>query len=225
MPSKSLDPAAVRVIVRVAFAPKSPTKSDFSGDELKARNQLAKDELIKYEGRSPSFVHLTDRGWAWLNDHPDAGLTSVKGGTRRAYELTSFILQALGRQLRARNLTLGELMASEPDHRGADDDSLAPPGGPADPPPRPPHTDDPTLQQIRTAYLELAGGRWNTRVLVADLRAALSAVPRAKLDDALVDMQTRGAVVLMHLRYHARSSEKTVVDPRSHSVEKNVSVE
>jgi hypothetical protein len=53
--------------------------------------------------------------------------------------------------------------------------------------------------RVREAYLEIAGGRLNTRVLLSDLRQRLKDIDRATLDDALGRMHLEEGTTLSGL--------------------------
>jgi hypothetical protein len=53
--------------------------------------------------------------------------------------------------------------------------------------------------RIRQAYLELTGGRLNTRALLSDLRVRLKDIDRPALDEALKQMQREEEASLYQL--------------------------
>jgi hypothetical protein len=126
-------------------------------------------------GRALLYLSLTDRGWAWLSEHVEAkfprGLNPAATCERLLTRLKSY--------LDAEQLSLAEFLNPSRDEVA---------GGPADLP-----------RQIETAYYRLSGAQPNVRVRLADLRAALSGVPRGQFDDTLLAMATRGQAALYPL--------------------------
>ena len=78
--------------------------------------------------------------------------------------------------------------------------------------------------RFRSACLSISGGRINTRVRLADLRAALPDVTRDDLDKAILAMGDRGALVLYpienprELTYRDREAAILVGGEASHLV-------
>ncbi len=133
------------------------------------REALVGAGLITSEkrGRPGFWLEITDRGWAWAADHLDADLPkrSLAGSAiLRAW------LKRLKAFMQARGLALADILGPQQS-------------------PEPPPLDGPALRQrIRAAYLDIAGNRLNTRVLLSDLRGKLRDIDRATLDDALTRM-------------------------------------
>jgi hypothetical protein len=129
-------------------------------------------------GRPGLWLEITDKGWAWAADHLGADLPkrSTAGGA---------ILQAWLKRLKtfmeARGLALADIL------------------GPQQPPERQP-IDYPALhQRIRKAYLELTGGRLNTRAHLSAIREKLKDVDRVTLDETLKRMQLEQEASLYQL--------------------------
>jgi hypothetical protein len=144
------------------------------------REALVRAGLIASEkrGRPGLWLEITDKGWAWAADHLDADLPkrSTAGGA---------ILQAWLKQLKAfmesRGLVLADILGPQQ-------------------PPKLQRIDYPAVRQrIRTAYLELTGGRLNTRAHLSGIREKLKDIDRATLDDALKRMQGEQEVSLYQL--------------------------
>jgi hypothetical protein len=57
----------------------------------------------------------------------------------------------------------------------------------------------PRCKKIRTAFLDLTSGAFNTRVRLRDLREKLRDLDRAVVDDALLAIQREEGTVLMQL--------------------------
>ncbi|MFY9830257.1 MAG: hypothetical protein WAK69_16970 [Rhodoplanes sp.] len=130
-------------------------------------------------------IEVTERGWAWAADHLGSDLPkrSTAGGS---------ILQAwltrLAAFMRAREVSLAEILGPQ----GAREDGS---GRFAKPTTTPPDYD--TLRdRIRQAYLEVTGGRLNTRALLTDLREKLKHIDRATLDEALKRMHLEEGTTL-----------------------------
>ncbi|MGA8295147.1 MAG: hypothetical protein WB820_22220 [Rhodoplanes sp.] len=130
-------------------------------------------------------IEVTERGWAWAADHLGSDLPkrSTAGGS---------ILQAwltrLAAFMRAREVSLAEILGPQ----GAREDGS---GRFAKPTTTPPDYD--TLRdRIRQAYLEVTGGRLNTRALLTDLREKLNHIDRATLDEALKRMHLEEGTTL-----------------------------
>ena len=130
-------------------------------------------------------IEVTERGWAWAADHLGSDLPkrSTAGGS---------ILQAwltrLAAFMRAREVSLAEILGPQ----GAREDGSGRLAKPTTTPP-----DYYTLRdRIRQAYLEVTGGRLNTRALLTDLREKLKHIDRATLDEALKRMHLEEGTTL-----------------------------
>jgi hypothetical protein len=148
------------------------------------REALITAGLIASErrGQSGLWLEMTDKGWAWAADHLDADLPkrSTAGST---------ILQAWLTQLKAfmqaRGLVLSDIL------------------GPQQQP-----VDYPTARQrIRAAYLDLTGGRFNTRAHLSNIRESLKDIDRATLDEALIRMQREHEASLYQLDNRAEITD------------------
>jgi DNA-binding PadR family transcriptional regulator len=110
-------------------------------------------------GKEKGWIRLSDQGWAWAQDHLDADVSQ----TKTAAPILQGLLARLKPYLKRHDIPLAEVLGPTPEA--------------ADLP-----------QRIRDAYLRASGGQWNTRVRLADLRAALSDVPQATLDNTLLSL-------------------------------------
>lgn len=119
----------------------------------------------------------TETGWAWVTDHiAEPFTTNVQ--LRDAWNP---LVAKLAAYLEARGESLATVL--NPGGDAADED----------PPPEPSRTSAPKESEpfdgrslLRTAYLELSGGRPQRRVLIADLRRAVGGrLDRAAFDEAL----------------------------------------
>ena len=144
------------------------------------REALVRAGLIGCEkrGQSGYWLEVTDKGWAWAADHLDADLPkrSTAGG-----EVLRAWLTRLGAFMKARGFALADILAPQPTA-----------------PPRPPDYAN-VRERIRKAYLEVAGGRLNTRALLSDVRDKLKDLDRATVDDALRKMHLEEGVALAGL--------------------------
>jgi hypothetical protein len=148
------------------------------------REALVRAGLITSEKRGrPGLLWLetTDKGWAWAADHLDADLPkrSTAG---------SAILQAWLKQikafLKARGLALADVFGPQPPAERAAPALLGDAG---------------VRDRIRKAYLELTGGRLNSRALLRDVRDKLKDIDRGTLDEALKQMQRNQEASLYQL--------------------------
>ena len=144
------------------------------------REALVRAGLIGCEkrGRPAAYwLEVTDKGWAWAADHLDAALP--KGSTAGGEVLRAWLTR-LAAFMKARGLALADILAPQP------------------PAPRP--LDYPAVRaRIRAAYLEVTGGRLNTRALLRDLREKLKDIDRAVVDDALRRMHLEEGATLSGL--------------------------
>ena len=141
-------------------------KSDIKPDLKTKYTPLVRAGFIEEESRrNPStgkpkkWIRLSDEGWAWAQDHLDAEVSQ----TKTAAPILQGLLARLKRYLKRHDIPLAEVLGPAPEAAGLP-------------------------QRIRDAYLRTSGGQWNIRVRLADLRAALSDVPRATLDDTLLSL-------------------------------------
>jgi hypothetical protein len=150
------------------------------------REALVRAGLIAVQKRGRGFwLEATDKGWSWAAEHLDANLPkrSTAG---------SAVLQAWLTRLKAfmasRDLVLADVL-------GAQQRAKTPTESPARAP-----IDYVTLRaRIRRAYLDIAGAKLNTRVLLSDLRERLKDIDRASLDEALGRMHLEEGTTLSGL--------------------------
>lgn len=166
------------------------------------RSPLVREGLIEEQrhkisetGRALSYLELTDKGWAWCQNHL-AESFQIRRQTPRLAAIVlerllalmkdyfdsesgvgsfgEFVLQA--RSGRSTVAPTGSVPASSDAERNGD-----------------------VAREIRHACLELGQGRTNTRVRLADLRRSLTSVSRKALDDALLTMERAGELSLYSL--------------------------
>lgn len=164
------------------------------------RRPLEREGWIRTTKRGrANVIEVTDKGW-------DAGGAALHALLPEDVEGASAVLRAvlerLSAYMAAREIALADL--------------LGPQGGPSS-------TSGPAIgsgfgarggeeasnlpARIRAAYLDVTGGRLNTRALLKNLRPHLSDVSEAVLDAALKAMQTEGAARLYRIDNRAEITE------------------
>jgi hypothetical protein len=161
------------------------------------REALYSAGLITVEKRARSFwLEVTDRGWRWAEEHLDHALPEKTFAG--AFVLHAWLarLQAF---MRARGIGLADVLGPA-EARGAETQA-----GPAE---TPASIDYPMLRdRIRNAYLDVTGGRLNTRALLSDVRKRLQDISRDVLDGALKRMQREDEASLMQLDNRAEITD------------------
>ena len=176
--NKDIGPRHVLLMWNLLFTGTEPklseTRPNFTKKQLAP---LIDDGLIVLEkrGRANHLV-LTDRAWRWSEEHLDAPFSH----SLNAAPPLKALLPKLKAYLAQTGTPLAELLTAVP---------------PASAEPPREHID----AAIRSAYLELSGGRWETRLRLAQLRARLAGYARAAQDEALLRMQREGRLVLYPL--------------------------
>jgi hypothetical protein len=151
------------------------------------RVALEEAGLIKSEPRQNRriWIEVTDRGWEWAGHNLAA---PVPAGSPAGSQILRAWLTRLKTFMEARNFALADIL--DPQREGT----------PSTKPPPPPRRDYNAVRtRVREAYLEIAGGRLNTRVLLSDLRQRLKDIDRATLDDALGRMHLEEGTTLSGL--------------------------
>jgi hypothetical protein len=181
---QDIKPLELLFLWRLAVAGGGDWLKDIKPDPgAPARNRLQANGVIEQEKRKPSsggrgasFVSLTDKGWGWLGDHLDADLlTRSPAGT----EVMHRLLLRLKTFIEEKQLSLGDLiLPGQIDESGKGDN---------------------VEQRVIEAYMALSGGQVNVRVRLADLRRHLSTIPRSRLDQALLDMESSEKASLYRL--------------------------
>ena len=154
------------------------------GDQktLKAAKIIAverrRDERTRRRG---DWIEVTDKGWAWANDHLASPLPTKTQSAGPILQLWLFHLQGF---LRREGRALADVIATPTKPMS--------PHGPVV---------SPTAleNRIKSAYLDASAGSWNKRVRLSELRTLLGVVQRADLDNALMRMQQGGTLVLYPL--------------------------
>ncbi len=150
------------------------------------REALVRAGLIAAEKRGRGFwLEATDKGWSWAAEHLDADLP--KRSTAGSAILRAWLTR-LKAFMASRNLVIADVL-------GAQQRSKTPIETPSRAP-----IDYATLRaRIRRAYLDVAGAKLNTRVLLSDLRERLKDVDRALLNEALGRMHLEEGTTLSGL--------------------------
>ena len=176
-------------------------KGMLPSDDKKARDGLEARGLIKAEkrksrnekGRSISgyWMTVTEAGRAWAEEN----LAVVPAKSQAASPILQAWLARLSIFLHARNIPMTEFLGP---HRGTE--LATKPAVPSRPSPSPLARDYDALRaRIRHAYLELTGGRLNTRALLSNLRERLKDIERPAIDEALKRMQSEEEASLYQL--------------------------
>jgi hypothetical protein len=146
------------------------------------RDALSAEGLIKWEKRGQRiWIEVTDKGWAWAGNNLGAALPKNSSAA-------GLILQAWLARLKAfmdaRGMVLADILGPQDSAQAGAADKCA--TGSL----KFATLDYQALRdRIRQAYLDVTGGRLNTRALLSDLRGKLHEIERGTLDDALKKMQ------------------------------------
>ena len=158
------------------------------------RDALEEAGLIKCETRGRNrriWIEVTEEGWEWAGKNLNAALPENSTAGSQILQAWLTRIQAF---MDARKLALADILGPQ---RVA-----AAPTSPPAPIVRPPSANGDfgaMRTRIRTAYLDLTGGRVNTRALLSELRRKLEDIERATLDEALKRMQREGEASLYQL--------------------------
>ena len=158
----------------------------------KHRDALKKSGLIQVEKRGGKglWLEVTDKGWSWASENLSAPLpTKAQAGT-----VLQAWLSRLETYMRANNVALAEILSPSVGKPSLVNGAY-----------------DAVRERIRVAYRALAGGAFNKRVLLRDLRVRLSDVSREALDDALLRMAREEGTSLVELdnRREITSADRT----------------
>ena len=155
-------------------------QNDLKPEPKKAdRTALEGDGLIICEKRGPKkriWLEVTDKGWEWAGGHLDAPLPTRSNAGSQVLQAWLTRVKAF---MQARGLVLADILGPQPNE---------------------PAVNYPILRErIRSAYLEVTGGRLNARALLRDIRARLKDVDRAAVDAALQAMHLEEGTTLSGL--------------------------
>jgi hypothetical protein len=180
-------------------------------DGLEARGLVRKvDPPRNEQGRTAPGIWLavTEAGLAWAEEN----LAAAPAKSQAASPILQAWLARVSVLLQARKMSITAFLA--PHGGGADAEPGFSPGADSPvlvlhevspavtyvPGPSPVKGDYNALRvRIRQAYLDLTGGRFNTRALLRDLRQKLRDIDRPVLDEALKKMQDDEAATLYQL--------------------------
>lgn len=173
-------------MLRLVFGPPEPKLSE-ALPQLKPaalRDQLKSLGLIAVEKRGRSqYVRLTEKGWAWLQEHLDAPINPVG---KVAGSVLAELLPRLKTFLAAHQFALGELLLAGTAARDS---------GAADTPAATAASD---AERLLDTLYRLDGSR-RARILLADARAALPELSASAFDAAALALQAQGRIALYHL--------------------------
>ena len=141
---------------------------------------------VTQRGRAKHLL-LTEKAWSWAASAREVQL--LKSRSSVGAEALEGLLHRLLPYLKRHEIPLAALFMED-----------SGPEPKVTPPPRAPVHDPGSVaeeaKKIEAAYLSLTGGRRQVRVLLRDLRAALSEMEKSALDRALIGMQDTKKVVL-----------------------------
>lgn len=153
--------------------------------EAKQRKALVGAGFLEEEKRTRGAIYntVTDTGWSWVAANMDADLPTR---STRGVQVLKRLLGRIGAFLSARELSLAELLALQPERDGEG-------GRRAEP--------DDLESRIRDVHRRYAGRSWGSSdyVRLADLRRELPDVPREVLDQALFRLEEEGSIALYPL--------------------------
>ena len=168
-------------------------KGMLPSDDKAARDSLVQRGLITVETRSSRnekgrpvrgfWMTATAAGRSWTEEN----LAAMPAKSQAAAPVLQAWLKRLSIFLQARNATIAEFLGvdhDEPNHlhpSPAGDDYQA------------------IRARVRDAYLEVTGGRLNTRALLSDLREKLKDIDRAVQDEALSRLHLEDGTTLSGL--------------------------
>lgn len=134
-------------------------------------------------------IEVTPRGWEWAGKNLGANLPTNSSAGSQILQAWLARLQAF---MDARNVALVDILAPQgaPQEQRSSPETITP-SAPVD------HAA--MRKRIRTAYLDLTGGRLNTRALLRELREKLKDIERTTLDQALKRMQSEEEASLYQL--------------------------
>jgi hypothetical protein len=174
-------------------------QKDLKPEPSKAnREALVGAGLISCNEKSrPFLLQVEDKGWHWASQNMGAEISTQSNA---GSVVLQHLLPRLGAYMKARDIALAELLAPQ---------EQAPPAEVAREPTSQPHRPKSAIvdtidfaalrEKIRAAFLDLTGGKFNTRVRLCDLRAKLRDLDRATLDEALLAIASEEGTVLMQL--------------------------
>jgi len=187
-----------QALLRLLFIPEEPAISKLRPAlPVDKRKELIDAGLIALEKRGRTqHLLLTDRGWAWSADNLRRLCPKTLNQLRP--EILAAILEAFGKNMTLRELSLAELVRPEMLFDAPLFKSSASEQGAEHLPSR-----------ILLVCQQLTEGRPGDRIRLADLRNALPDIERSLLDETLLMMQSTNEVVLSTLeRFEINTNDK-----------------
>jgi hypothetical protein len=167
--------------------------------EPEKADRLALEEagLVKSEPRQNRriWIEVTERGWEWAGRNLGAQLPA---GSPAGSQILRAWLIRLKTFMDAKGFVLADVLAPQ---------SAAKPVNQLAQKPLAPAHNSTVRNRIREAYLEISGGRLNTRVLLRDLRGKLHDIEREEIDAALNQMQREQQASLYQLDNRAEITD------------------
>lgn len=158
--------------------------------EKEDRDALKDEGLITSEKRGRRiWVEVTDKGWAWAGRNLGAALPANSGAGSQILQAWLTRLKAF---MDARGFALADVLSPQNSGQAAA-------GVVSAPSPSPALDYGAVRKRIREAYLDITGGRLNTRTLLSDIRQRLKSIDRPTVDDALRRMHVEEGTTLSGL--------------------------
>lgn len=150
-------------------------------------DSLVKAGMITREkcGHQGFWIEVTDKGWDAMNRNLAGRLPNSKK-TSKVFEAW---LGHLSAYMRAQDVPLTEILGARAAQRTHGDKNQA----------KRLASPDHIRARIRKAYLDVTGGRLNTRALLSDMREKLRDIDRETLDEALKRMHLEEGTTLSGL--------------------------
>jgi hypothetical protein len=184
-----------RLLAGKTLEEREPAKSKAKPDLKKDFQPLVDRGFLTLEPRGRSkHVVLTDKAWAWAGQA--APIEILKSRSAVGAEALEGLLNRLIPFLAEHQIPLAAVLA---------------PSSAREPEAVEPRAPETLWPDLETACLALTGGKRKERVLLARLRASLSSIPRASLDEALLLFQRQGKLVLY------REDNSAALTPEDHA--------
>jgi hypothetical protein len=156
------------------------------------RDALKDAGLIIWERRGRRiWIEATEKGWAWAGENLGARLPA---NSPAAGQILQAWLTRLKTFMESRGFALADMLGPQ----GAAQTQAARERV-AEPAPSTPLDYSAVRERVRRAYLEVTGGRLNSRALLSDIRQRLTDIDHAMLDDVLRRMHLEEGTTLSGL--------------------------
>ncbi len=153
------------------------------------RDALSGEGLIKSEKRGTRiWIEVTDKGWAWAGKNLGAALPT---NSRAGSQILQAWLTRLEAFMEARGMVLADVLGPQDSPQAG-----AAGGGTAEALRSAPLDYAAIWERVRQAYLDIMGGRLNTRALLSDIRKKLKDIDRVTLDGVLKRMHLEEGTTL-----------------------------